>query len=347
MATGEQQSVALFCMAAKDIGLKARSLLGFQAGMITDHMHGKARIEDVQAFRMGELLDEGYVVVVAGFQGIDAETGDLTTLGRGGSDTSAVALAAALNADVCEIFTDVTGVFTTDPNVEPKARKLAKISYEEMLEMASLGAKVLDIRSVEFAAKFGVKIHVRSTFSDEEGTMVLPENHIDERLIISGVAYNKNEARIEIRGVPDRPGVATSIFSPISSAGIVVDVIIQNTSAEGITDISFTVPKTEYKKALDLVSGVAADVGAREVLGDPEVAKVSVIGIGMRNHAGVASRMFNALAAENINIQTINTSEIKISIVIEEKYTELAVRALHDAFGLGEDNVPHSEDVTD
>ena len=347
MATGEQQSVALFCMAAKDLGLKARSLLGFQAGMITDHMHGKARIEDVQAFRMGELLDEGYVVVVAGFQGIDAETGDLTTLGRGGSDTSAVALAAALNADVCEIFTDVTGVFTTDPNVEPKARKLAKISYEEMLEMASLGAKVLDIRSVEFAAKFGVKIHVRSTFSDEEGTMVLPENHIDERLIISGVAYNKNEARIEIRGVPDRPGVATSIFTPISSAGIVVDVIIQNTSAEGITDISFTVPKTEYKKALDLVSGVAADVGAREVLGDPEVAKVSVIGIGMRNHAGVASRMFNALAAENINIQTINTSEIKISIVIEEKYTELAVRALHDAFGLGEDNVPKAEDVTD
>ena len=347
MATGEQQSVALFCMAAKDIGLKARSLLGFQVGMITDHSHGKARIEDVQAFRLGELLDEGYVVVVAGFQGLDAETGDVTTLGRGGSDTSAVALAAALNADVCEIFTDVPGVFTTDPNVEPKARKLAKVSYEEMLEMASLGAKVLDIRSVEFAAKFGVILHVRSTFSDEEGTMVVPENHIDERLIISGVAYNKNEARIEIRGVPDRPGVATSIFTPISAAGIVVDVIIQNTSAEGITDISFTVPKTEYKKALDLVSGVAADVAAREVLGDPEIAKVSVIGIGMRNHAGVASRMFNALAAENINIQTINTSEIKISIVIEEKYTELAVRALHDAFGLGEDNKPQEEDVTD
>ncbi len=347
MATGEQQSVALFCMAANDLGLKARSLLGFQAGMITNHTHGKARIEDVQAFRLGELLDQGYVVVVAGFQGLDAETGDVTTLGRGGSDTSAVALAAALNADVCEIFTDVPGVFTTDPNVEPKARKLDKISYEEMLEMASLGAKVLDIRSVEFAAKFGVKLHVRSTFSDEEGTMVLPENHIDERLIISGVAYNKNEARIEIRGVPDRPGVATAIFSPISAAGIVVDVIIQNTSAEGITDISFTVPKTEYKKALDLVSGVAADVQAQEVLGDPEVAKVSVIGIGMRNHAGVASRMFNALAAENINIQTINTSEIKISIVIEEKYTELAVRALHDAFGLAEDNKPQSEDVTD
>ena len=347
MATGEQQSVALFCMAANDLGLKARSLLGFQAGMITNHTHGKARIEDVQAFRLGELLDQGYIVVVAGFQGLDAETGDVTTLGRGGSDTSAVALAAALNADVCEIYTDVPGVFTTDPNVEPKARKLDKISYEEMLEMASLGAKVLDIRSVEFAAKFGVKLHVRSTFSDEEGTMVVPENHIDERLIISGVAYNKNEARIEIRGVPDRPGVATAIFSPISAAGIVVDVIIQNTSAEGITDISFTVPKTEYKKALDLVSGVAADVQAQEVLGDPEVAKVSVIGIGMRNHAGVASRMFNALAAENINIQTINTSEIKISIVIEEKYTELAVRALHDAFGLAEDNKPQSEDVTD
>jgi aspartate kinase len=292
-------------------------------------------------------IDEGYVVVVAGFQGIDAHTGDVTTLGRGGSDTSAVALAAALGADVCEIYTDVAGVYTTDPNVVPQARKLDKISYEEMLEMASLGAKVLDIRSVEFAAKFGVKLHVRSTFSDEEGTMVVPERDIEEKLIISGVTYNKNEARIEIKGVPDRPGVASSIFTPISDAGIVVDVIIQNTSAEGITDISFTVPNTDYKTALELVSTVADNVGAQEVSGDPEIAKVSVIGIGMRNHAGVASRMFQALSAENINIQTINTSEIKVSILIEEKYTELAVRALHSAFGLDQSVEPTAEDLLD
>ena len=347
MATGEQQSVALFCMAANDLALPARSLLGFQAAVLTDQMYGKARIEDVQSNRIQELIDQGCVVVVAGFQGIDALTGDVTTLGRGGSDTSAVALAAALNADVCEIFTDVAGVYTTDPNVVPQARKLDKISYEEMLEMASLGAKVLDIRSVEFAAKFGVKIHVRSTFTDEEGTMVVPERDIEEKLIISGVAYNKNEARIEIKGVPDRPGVASAVFTPISDAGIVVDVIIQNTSADGITDISFTVPNTEYKKALELVSTVADGVGAQEVSGDPEVAKVSVIGIGMRNHAGVASKMFQALAEENINIQTINTSEIKVSIVIEEKYTELAVRALHSVFGLDQSNEPTPEDIFD
>jgi len=256
-----------------------------------------------------------------------------------------VAMAAALRADVCEIYTDVEGVYTTDPNIVPEARKLKQISYEEMLEMASLGAKVLDIRSVEFAAKFGVRIHVRSTFTDREGTMVVPEEQIQERLIITGVAYNKNEARITIKGVPDQPGVANKVFNPISDAGIVVDVIIQNTSVDGTTDLTFTVPKTDYQKAMGLLSTVTREIGAKEVLGDPNIAKVSIIGIGMRNHAGVASKMFGALAAEGINIQTINTSEIKISCVIDEKYTELAVRALHKAFGLADDSEPEAEDI--
>ncbi len=345
LATGEQQSVALFCIAAHAIGLDAHSLLGFQAGLLTDRRFGRARIELVEAMRVHELLDQGKVVVVAGFQGVDEDTGDLTTLGRGGSDTTAVALAAALKADVCEIYTDVEGVYTTDPNIVPEARKLQRISYEEMLEMASLGAKVLDIRAVEFAAKFGVKIHVRSTFTNREGTMVVPEEQIKERLIISGVAYNQNEARITIKGVPDQPGVAHTVFTPISDAGIVVDVIIQNTSADGTTDLTFTVPKTDYQKAMRLLATVSREIGAKEVLGDPNIAKVSIIGIGMRNHAGVATKMFGALAAEGINIQTINTSEIKISCVIDEKYTELAVRALHTAFGLAEDVQPAAEDV--
>ncbi|KMY67297.1 aspartate kinase [Desulfocarbo indianensis] len=345
LATGEQQSVALFCIASHAVGLDAHSLLGFQAGLLTNHRYGKARIELVDALRVHELLDQGKVVVVAGFQGVDEDTGDLTTLGRGGSDTTAVAMAAALKADVCEIYTDVEGVFTTDPNIVPEARKLERISYEEMLEMASLGAKVLDIRSVEFAAKFGVRIHVRSTFTDREGTMVVPEEQIKEQLIISGVAYNKNEARITIKGVPDQPGVARKVFTPISNAGIVVDVIIQNTSVDGTTDLTFTVPKTDYKKAMGLLSTVCSEIGAKEVLGDPNIAKVSIIGIGMRNHAGVASKMFGALADEGINIQTINTSEIKVSCVIDEKYTELAVRALHKAFGLAEGLEPAAEDI--
>ncbi|MCF8034095.1 MAG: aspartate kinase [Desulfarculaceae bacterium] len=345
MATGEQQSVALFCMAASEMGLEARSLLGFQAAILTDRMFGKARITDVETARIQELLENGKAVVVAGFQGLDWDSGDVTTLGRGGSDTTAVALAAALGADVCEIYTDVEGVYTTDPNVAPEARKLGCVSYEEMLEMASLGAKVLDIRAVEFAAKFGVKIHVRSTFTDREGTMVVPEDQITEKLIISGVAYNKNEARITIKGVPDTPGIASKVFIPVSGAGIVVDVIIQNTSADGKTDLTFTVPKTDFDQAMDIVSATASKIGAAEVLGDTGIAKVSVIGIGMRNHAGVATKMFGALADENINILTINTSEIKISCVIEEKYTELAVRALHDAFGLADDLTPKPEDV--
>ncbi|MEW5911224.1 MAG: aspartate kinase [Thermodesulfobacteriota bacterium] len=345
MATGEQQSVALFCMAAKDIGLKARSLLGFQAAILTDRMFGKARITDVETARIREYLDRGRVVVVAGFQGLDWDSGDVTTLGRGGSDTTAVALAAALKADVCEIYTDVEGVFTADPNLVPNARKLDFISYEEMLEMASLGAKVLDIRSVEFGAKFGVKIHVRSTFSDREGTMVVPEDQITERLMISGVAHNKNEARLTIKGVPDIPGIASKIFTPISKAGIVVDVIIQNTSADGKTDLTFTVPKTDYEQARRILKQTAKKIGAAQVLGDTRIAKVSVIGIGMRNHAGVATKMFSALASENINIKTINTSEIKISCVIDERYTELAVRVLHEAFGLGQEKPPVAEDV--
>ncbi len=344
LTTGEQQSVALFCMAAQEMGLKAHSLLGFQAGLLTNQRYGRARIEMVEAMRIKELLDQGQVVVVAGFQGLDVNTGDVTTLGRGGSDTTAVALAAALKADVCEIYTDVAGVYTTDPNIVPQARKLDKISYEEMLELASLGAKVLEIRSVEFAAKFGVKIHVRSSFSDEEGTMVLGEEHIDERLLITGVAYSKNEARITIKGLADQPGVASKVFGPVSQAGIVVDVIIQNTSEDGVTDISFTVPRTDYEKTMRIMNAVAPEIGAQKVLGDPHIAKVSIVGIGMRNHAGVATRMFSALAAEGINIQTINTSEIKVSCVIEEKYTELAVRVLHEAFNLGDDHPPRNED---
>ena len=345
LTTGEQQSVALFCMAAREMGMPARSLMGFQAAILTDRMFGRARINFVETRRIHELLDKGRLVVVAGFQGVDEDTGDITTLGRGGSDTTAVALAAALHADVCEIYTDVEGVFTTDPNVEPKARKLKEVSYEEMLEMASLGAKVLDIRSVALAAKFGVRVHVRSTFTDREGTMVIPEEHIDEKLMVSGVAYNKNEARIKVKGVPDKPGVASKLFTPISQAGIVVDVIIQNTSADGITDLTFTVPKTDFKRAMELVGQVARQIGARDVRGDTDIAKVSIIGIGMRNHSGVATKMFQTLAKENINIQMINTSEIKISCVIEEKYTELAVRALHEAFGLAEQNEPEAEEV--
>lgn len=345
MATGEQQSVALFTMVARDLGMKAHSLLGFQAAILTDHMYGRARIANIESQRIRQMLDTGHVVVVAGFQGLDAETGDVTTLGRGGSDTTAVALAAALQADVCEIFTDVDGVYTTDPNLVPNARKLPQVSYDEMLEMASLGAKVLEIRSVGFAKEFGVRVHVRSTFNDEEGTMVVPYNEIRERLAVSGVAYNKNEARITVKGVPDQPGVAMKLFTPVSEAGIVVDVIIQNSSEDGRTDLTFTVPKTDYKHAMQLVAKVAADIGADEVLGDPDIAKISIIGTGMRNHSGVATRMFSALARENINIQMINTSEIKISCVVQEKYTELAVRVLHDAFGLAEENQPASEEV--
>jgi len=333
MSTGEQVSISLFAMAVKSMGYDACSLLGFQATIYTDDAYGRARVHNIETERIKRELDRGRIVTVAGFQGLD-DHGDITTLGRGGSDTTAVALAAALKADVCEIYTDVDGVYTTDPNICPRARKMDIISYDEMLEMASLGAKVLMIRSVEFAKKFNVSIHVRSTFSKQRGTMVVAETKDMEKVLVSGVAYNKNEARITIRKVPDRPGIASQIFDPVFKAGILVDMIVQNTSEDGFTDLTFTVSKPDFYKTMELVRNVAQQIGAEKVLGDEDIAKISIIGVGMRSHAGVAKKMFSTLAKENINITMISTSEIKISCVIEEKYTELAVRVLHKAFGL-------------
>ena len=336
MATGEQVSVALLAMAIKSMGYDARSFLGFQVAIHTSHLYGKARIYDIEASQIIKELKNNKIVVVAGFQGLD-DQGDITTLGRGGSDTTAVALAATLKADVCEIFTDVDGVYTTDPNICPKARKLNIISYEEMLEMASQGAKVLEIRSVEFAKKYNVPIHVRSTFITERGTMVTAETKDMEKVLVSGVAYNKNEARITIKKVPDQPGIAFQIFEPVFRSGTIVDMIVQNTSEDGLTDLTFTVPKSDFYKTMKVVSDVAKKIGAEKVLGDENISKVSIIGVGMRSHAGVAQKMFGALAGENINISMISTSEIKVSCVIEEKYTELAVRTLHKAFGLDDE----------
>jgi len=333
ISTGEQVSVALFSMAVKAMGYEACSLLGFQVGIRTDQIYGKARIHEIQTDRIFQELDNNKIISVAGFQGLDEE-GNITTLGRGGSDTTAVALAAALKADVCEIYTDVDGVYTTDPNLCPKARKLDYISYDEMLEMASLGAKVLEIRSVEFAKKFNVPVHVRSTFTNERGTMVVAETKDMEKVTVSGIAFNKNEARITISKVPDKPGIASKIFDPLVKNGIVVDMIVQNTSEEGLTDLTFTVIKSDFSNSMKLLSSVAKEIGAEKVLGDENISKVSIIGVGMRTHAGVAQKMFTTLARENINIMMISTSEIKISCIIEEKYTELAVRVLHEAFGL-------------
>ncbi len=333
VATGEQTTVALLCIMLESMGCPAISLLGYQAEIVTNKAFGRARIVGIHATRIQELLRQRKLVAVAGFQGRDQE-GNITTLGRGGSDTSAVALAAALKADVCEIYTDVGGVYTTDPNLCKDAQKLDKISYDEMLEMASLGAKVLQIRAVEFAKNFGVSVHVRSSFVEEEGTMVVEEEEDMERLVVSGVTYTKDEARITLTKVPDRPGIASTIFTRIAEAGIVVDMIIQNTRKEGLTDLTFTVPKGDYGKAMAIQKEVAKSIGAEQVLGDEHIAKVSVIGVGMRSHSGVAAKMFTALAKENINIMMISTSEIKISCVIEEKYTELAVRVLHHVFGL-------------
>jgi aspartate kinase len=330
IATGEQVSVALVAMALHDLGVAARSFLAHQIRMSTDGVFGRARITNIDATAMLQLLKGGGVAVVAGFQGVDQQL-NITTLGRGGSDTSAVAMAAAVKADVCEIYTDVTGVFTTDPRICPKAHKLARISFDEMLELASLGAKVLQIRSVEFAKRYGVPVHVRSSFSDEEGTWVLPEDAIMEDVLVSGVACDLNEAKITLLRVPDRPGLATKIFTPIANAHIVVDMIIQNASEEGFTDLTFTVARADYQKALGMVKDVAGEIGARGVTSDTSVAKVSVVGLGMRSHAGVAARMFEVLAREGINIQMISTSEIKISVVIDAKYAELAVRVLHQA----------------
>ena len=333
LATGEQTTVALMAMTLKSMGYKAKSLLGYQAEILTDSQSCAARILDIKATRLKELLADNYIVIVAGFQGCDAD-GDITTLGRGGSDTSAVAVASGIGADQCEIYTDVDGVYTADPNICKKARKLDRISYEEMLEMASLGAKVLQIRSVEFAMKYNVPIHVRSSFNEEVGTMVVNEDANMEKVVVSGVTHNKNEARITLKKVPDTPGIASRILSPISDAGIIVDMIIQNTRSGHMTDLTFTVGKADYKEALKISEKTAAEINAEEVVGDENIAKISITGVGMRSHFGVAAKMFATLAAESINILMISTSEIRISCVIEEKYTELAVRSLHTAFGL-------------
>jgi aspartate kinase len=342
VSTGEQVTIGLLAMAIQDLGVPARSLTGWQIRVRTDRSHSRARILGIDSERVVAELDRGAVVVVPGFQGI-GDGGDITTLGRGGSDTSAVAVAAALGADVCEIYTDVRGVFTCDPGVVPTARKLDRVSYDEMLELASLGAKVLQIRSVKFGKRYAVPIHVRSTFSEEEGTWVVAESEIAERLVVSGVTYNRDESKLTIFGVPDVPGAAAQIFSPISDAGIVVDVIVQNVSHDGHTDVTFTVPRGELGRALPIVERIASELGAEGVRSDESVSKVSVVGLGMKDHAGVAGRMFRALSDENINIQMINTSEIKISVVIEEKYTELACRTLHDAFDLDKELDPVEE----
>jgi aspartate kinase len=336
VSTGEQVAIALLSMAIQALGHKAISLLGFQLKISTNSDFTKARIESIEADKITEAFEKGTIVVVAGFQGIDGRD-NITTLGRGGSDTTAVALAGVLKADMCEIYTDVEGVYTTDPTICPNAKKLDKISYDEMLEMASLGAKVLHTRSVEFAKKYDVPIHVRSTFSDNPGTIVSKEDAIMEKVVVSGVTYNKNEAKITIVKVPDNPGIASKIFTPISNANINVDMIIQNVSEDGYTDLTFTVPETDLKRALDVVKGVVHEIGAADFQYDKDIVKVSIVGVGMRSHAGVAAEMFSVLASEGINIMMISTSEIKISCVVSSKYTELAVRVLHDAFGLGEE----------
>ena len=343
LSTGEQVTIALFAMAVKEGGSDAVSLLGDQVAIRTDDMHTKARIKNIDTRLIQKHLDAGKVVTIAGFQGVTTE-GDITTLGRGGSDTTAVALAAALKADACEIFTDVDGVYTTDPNICSKARKIERISYDEMLELASLGAKVLDIRSVGLAKRYNVPLHVRSTFSENEGTWVVGEDKIMESMLVSGVTYNKNEARITIKHVPDQPGVAAKIFLPISDAGIMVDMIIQNTRDSHLTDMTFTVMRSDYDRAIKLLKEVASEIGAESVSGDKNIAKISIVGVGMRNHSGIASTMFQILAKERINMEMVSTSEIKVSCVIAEKYTELAVRALHDAFALDKENMPVEEE---
>ena len=331
LASGEQVSVALLTVALKELGYPARSYLGHQVRIETDRAYGKARILSIDSRKILHAISAGEVVVVAGFQGVD-EDDNITTLGRGGSDTSAVALAAFLDAQACEIFTDVEGVFTTDPGICPSARKLARISYDEMIELASTGAKVLEIRSVEFAKKFAVPVHVRSTFSDAEGTWLVSEEESMTDVLVSGVACDKNEAKITLVRVPDQPGLAARIFGPIADAHIVVDMSIQNASEDGTTDLTYTVPKADHKKALRIMEKTLPEVHAKGIKVDTDIAKVSVVGVGMRTHAGVAAKMFQVLAAESINIEMISTSEIKISVVIDAKYSELAVRVLHDAF---------------
>jgi aspartate kinase len=343
LSTGEQVTIGLLSIAINAMGHGARSFTGSQVRITTDSAFSRARIQRIDDEAVRAALERGEVVVVAGFQGTD-EAGNITTLGRGGSDTSGVAIAAALGADLCEICTDVDGVFTTDPNVVPTARKLSRISYDEMLEMASLGAKVLQIRAVLFAKKYNVPLHVRSSFNENEGTIVTKEEDIMEALVVSGVTYNRNEAKITVVGVPDQPGVAAKLFGPITACNIIVDMIVQNVGMDGQADVTFTVPKTDFEKALECTQSAARELKARSVASDDSIAKVSIVGMGMKNHAGVASRMFEILSKEGINIQMISTSEIKVSCVIHDKYTELAVRALHEGFELGKEP-PRAEKI--
>ncbi len=338
VVTGEQVSVSLFAMLLIDSGIKARSMMSYQIPITTNNDHVNARILDIDGAKLRKLLEEYDVLVITGFQG-QTEDGRVTTLGRGGSDTSAVALAAALQPDAeCEIYTDVDGVYTTDPNLYSKARKLDKICYEEMLEMSSMGAKVLQIRSVEFAKKYNVPVHVLSTFTDDPGTLVTQEDSSMESVLVSGIAYDKDQARITLRQVADKPGIAAALFGPLADSGVVVDMIIQNTSLDGHTDITFTIPQKDMKKTVELMQKLQAEIEAKEIVYDSSVAKVSVIGVGMRSHAGVAANTFAALKNEGINIMMISTSEIKITCLIEEKYGELAVRVLHDQFNLQNDD---------
>ncbi|MCP3670808.1 MAG: aspartate kinase [Gammaproteobacteria bacterium] len=333
VSTGEQVTIALLCMALKKIGCPARSYTGGQIRILTDQAHGKARILDIDDAPVRADLEAGRVVVVAGFQGVD-EDGNITTLGRGGSDTTAVAMAAALKADECQIFTDVDGVYTTDPRVEPKARRLDRITFEEMLEMASLGSKVLQIRAVEFAGKYNVPLRVLSSFEEGGGTLISFEDEGMEEAKISGIAFNRDEAKLTILGVPDQPGVAHEILGPVAAANIEVDMIVQNIAEDDTTDFTFTVHRNDYQKALEILEANASRLKAREVHGDDAIVKISLVGVGMRSHAGIASTMFETLAKDGINIRMISTSEIKISVVVDEKYLELGVRALHDAFEL-------------
>ena len=333
LSTGEQITIALLCMALEQQGVHANSYTGSQVRILTDNTHNKARIMEIDDNKIRADLAKGHIVVVAGFQGCD-ESGNITTLGRGGSDTTAVALAAALKADECQIYTDVDGVYTTDPRVVPEAQRLDEITFEEMLEMASLGAKVLQIRSVEFASKYNVPLRVLSSFKDGGGTLITTEETEMEQALISGIAFNRDEAKLTILGVPDSPGVATQILGPIAKQNIEVDMIIQNTGHDGTTDFTFTVHRNDYPNAMAIMEATADELGAREVNGDDKITKISIVGVGMRSHAGIANIMFEALASEGINISMISTSEIKISVVVDEKYLELGVRTLHKAFEL-------------
>ncbi|MBW3657395.1 MAG: aspartate kinase [Actinobacteria bacterium] len=336
LTAGERISMAVVAMALHELGVPARSFTGSQAGIITDARHGKARIVDITPGRVREALDEGDVVIVAGFQGVSQDTKDVTTLGRGGSDTTAVALAAALGADVCEIYTDVDGVFTADPRIVPDARKLDHVSFEEMLELAAQGAKVLQVRSVEFGRNYGVKIHVRSSFSYSQGTWVVPEEDKVEDAIISGVAHDTSEAKLTLKGVPDKPGVAARVFTSLADANVNIDMIVQNVSAEGVTDMTFTLPKGETKRADEVLSALSDEIGATGIDIDDSIAKVSLVGAGMKTHPGIAARMFSALSDAGVNIEMISTSTIRVSVVVDGADVETAVRAIHDAFDLSD-----------